>query len=147
MSTRTSLGRTSMMVPLTTLPAAKGNAPVCFMASSIVSINNNKLLPYDEPWETWSALGLPRLHCLTDQTLRWQRRLRIRFRVNCFFSAPMNSRKRGVQASSNIGFATVDARQKTNKNGQLGASWHLHWGAPVPGRSSVNKQTGFSKFG
>ena len=35
------------------------------------------LLPTNR-WETGSAHGLPRLHCLTDQTLRWQRRLKVR---------------------------------------------------------------------
>jgi len=33
----------------------------------------------------------------------------------------MNIRKNGVQASSNIDFALLDASEKTNKNGQLGA--------------------------
>src|SRR2546430_11244305 len=37
MSTRTSLGRTSMIVPLTISPAAK-RLSLCFMASSMVSI-------------------------------------------------------------------------------------------------------------
>ena len=55
-------------------------------------------LTNDELRETWSARGLPRLHCLTDQTLQWQRRLRVRFFVNFYFSALMNIRTHGVQA-------------------------------------------------
>ena len=49
--------------------------------------------------ETWSARGFPRLHCLTDQSLRWQRRLKVRFFVNFYFSASMDIRTHGVQAT------------------------------------------------
>ena len=63
-------------------------------------------------WEAWSARGLPRLHCLTDQTLRWQRRLRVRFFVNFYFSALMDVRTHGVQAGQNIAIPPRDASGK-----------------------------------
>src|SRR5690349_20305170 len=75
MSTSTSLGRTSMIVPLTIFPAAKGIVPVCFMASSMVSICTITNWFQRTFGETWSAQGFPKLHCLTDQTLLGQRRL------------------------------------------------------------------------
>ena len=48
--------------------------------------------------------------CLTDQTLRWQRRLRVRLFVNSYFSASMNIRTRGVQATITIRICAADAR-------------------------------------
>src|SRR5690349_24080935 len=99
-----------MMVPLTILPAAKGSVPVCFMASSMVSIIKlNDDFPSDEPLGDLVSAGLPKLHCLTDQTLPGQRRLRVRFRVNFFFSASMNIRTHGVQAVLNISPPTPNA--------------------------------------
>lgn len=80
-------------------------------------------------WEAWSARRFPRLHCLTDQTLRWQRRLRVRFFVNFSFSASMNVRTRGVQARLNIATPPRDA---SRKSGNLGP-------AP-PGRETVDSR-------
>src|SRR3954469_19810240 len=50
--------------------------------------------------------------CLTDQTLRWQRRLRVRLFVNSYFSASINIRTRGVQAGIIIRIWGGDARGK-----------------------------------
>src|ERR1700722_14698531 len=84
MSTRTSLGRTSMTVPFTISPAAK-RIELCFMASSMVSI----MIEYD-----LSAGGLISRMGGTSKTplpngpdVARQRRLRVRLYVNCFFSA------------------------------------------------------------
>lgn len=61
--------------------------------------------------ETWSGRERPKkLHCLTDQTLRWQRRLEVRFFVYFRFSALANIRTRGVQARVRIGGPDGQAR-------------------------------------
>src|SRR5437899_8386828 len=88
-----------MMVPLTMFPAANGRAPRSFRASSIVSIIDKPMFLFRG--DLVSA-GLSELHCLTDQTLLWQRRLRVRFLVNFSFSASMNIRTHGVQAVKSL---------------------------------------------
>ena len=80
------------------------------------------------------ARGLPRLHCLTDQTLRWQRRLRVRFFVNFHFSALMNVRTHGVQAGEKIGSPGLDASEiiqnlptaKYGSSGRFGPGLRCH---------------------
>src|SRR6266404_5548222 len=80
--------------------------------------------------EAGSAHGFPRLHCLTDQTLLWQRRLRVRFLVNFSFSASMNiphARRSGTKslirpqfiASSKM--AKMELKMERSPNGRLGA--------------------------
>ena len=65
------------------------------------------------------SAGLSELHCLTDQTLQWQRRLKVRFCVNFFFSASANIRTRGVQAEKIIRPTRSNARGKGQKKGDL----------------------------
>ncbi len=57
----------------------------------------------------WVSRRLTELHCLTDQALQWQRRLRVRFFVNCSFSASIDIRTHGVQASEKISSSKREA--------------------------------------
>src|SRR5439155_16333915 len=106
MSTSTSLGRTSMMVPRTISPAAK-RLSLCFRASSMVSIMT---VDGGTAGDLAGEFTRRRLHCLTDQALQGQRRLKVRLYVDFRFSALMNFRTRGVQATGTIGARGPDAR-------------------------------------
>ncbi len=79
--------------------SGKACISLCFRASSMVSI-----IILCVSGRTCGRLGrreapLRRLHCLTDQTLQWQRRLKVRLFVNFSFSASMNHCHNRAQAT------------------------------------------------
>src|ERR1044071_4359521 len=96
MSTRTSLGRTSMMVPLTISPAAK-RMSLCFMASSMVSIGIFGILTAGDPVSEMRPTKAP-LPNGPDVAVAAEVDGQV-VRLTSRFSAQMNSRTYGVQAS------------------------------------------------
>src|SRR5262245_22706964 len=84
MSTKTSLGRTSMIVPLTISPAAK-RFSLAFRASSIVSIDRITAVLSNQGGLAGPCRNPKQAPLPNGPNVAGQRRLRVRFLVNFSF--------------------------------------------------------------